>query len=140
MVKDNIFPLGKKYKLGLAAAIARDARKNTNIIVGVSAGGLPQVLIYDSGLSKVSRKFFVDTKKIKGEFNLTVGDINGDGAPEIIAVLNSGRNKQIKIFTLAGKLLSQFKVSTEFNLGPASVGAADVNFDGIDEIVLMNGE
>ena len=138
IVKDGIFPLGKKYPAGLSAAIA--AGKSSKIIVGVSGGKLPEVIVYENNLSKISKRFFVDTKQLKGELSLAVGDVNGDGVLEIIVVLNAGQNKQIKIFTLAGKLLSQFKVSAEFNAGVARVGAADVDFDGVDEIILMNGQ
>lgn len=138
IVKEGIFPLGKKYKSGLSMAIAEDKNKNIKIIIG-AAGKLPEVVIYDKSLSKISKRFFVDNKKLTGELNLAVGDINGDGAPEIIVALNSGKNKQIKTFSLAGKLLTQFKISAGFNASPISVGAADVNFDGVDEIILMNG-
>ncbi len=139
-VKDGIFPLGKKYKSGLTMAIAQDKNKNSKIIVGAGGGRLPEVIIYDSSLSKISKRFFVDNKKSTGGMSLAVGDINGDNNPEIIVALNSGKNKQIKTFSLTGKLLSQFKISAGFNISPMSVGAADVNFDGVDEIVLMNGE
>ena len=140
VVKDDIFPLGKSYKTGLSVAIAKEKNKAGKIIVGAAGDRLPEIIIYDNKLSKISKRFFADNKKLKGELNLAVGDVNGDKAPEIIAVLNSGISKQIKIYTLSGKLLSQFKVSTEFSAGVARVGAADVNFDGVDEVVLMNGQ
>ena len=140
IVKDGVFPLGKTYKAGLSLAIANTDNQKTKIIVGAGGGRLPEVVVYDSNLSKISKRFFVDNKKLRGDLNLTVGDLDGDKNPEIIVALNAGKNKQIKIFTLSGKLLSQFKVSTEFNAGIARVGAADVNFDGKDEIILMNGE
>lgn len=140
IVKDGIFPLGKSYKTGLSIAIAKEKNKADKIIVGAGGGRLPEVIIYDNKLSKISKRFFADNKKLKGEFNLAVGDVNGDKTPEIIAVLNSGVNKLVKIYSLSGKLLSQFKVSAEFSVGVAKAGAADVNFDGVDEIVLMNGQ
>lgn len=140
VVKEGIFPLGKNYKTGLVVAMVKEKNKAGKIVVGAGGGKFPEVLIYDNSLSKVSKRFFVDSKKLKGDLGLAVGDLNGDGTPEIITAFNSGVNKQIKIFTLAGKLLSQFKVSSEFSAGVTSVGAADVNFDGMDEIVLMSGQ
>ncbi len=139
IVKENIFPLGKTYKTGLAVAIA-GAGNNSKIIVGAGGGKFPEVIVYNNILSKISRRFFVDTKKLKGSFSLASGDINGDGAPEIIVALDFGKTKQIKTYSLAGKLLSQFKITAGFNTSQTSVGAADVNFDGVDEIILMNGE
>ena len=140
VVKEGIFPLGKNYKTGLSVVMAKEKNKAGKIVVGASGGKLPEIIIYDNKLSKISKRFFADSKKLKGELNLAVGDVNGYGAPEIIAVLNSGVSKQIKIYNLSGKLLYQFKVSSEFSAGVAKVGAADVNFDGVDEVVLMNGQ
>lgn len=139
IVKEKIFPLGKTYNTGLAVAIA-GAGKNSKIIVGAAGGKYPEVIVYNNALFKISKRFFVDTKKLSGSLSLASGDINGDGAPEIIVALDFGKTKQIKTYSLAGKLLSQFKITAGFNTNQTSVGAADVNFDGVDEIVLMNGE
>ena len=138
--KEGIFPLGKNYKTGLVVAIAKEKNKAGKIIVGAGGGKFPEVIIYDSNLSKINKRFFVDTKKLKGDLGLAVGDLNGDEVPEIIVAFNSGANKKIKVFNLAGKLLSQFTVSAGFDAGLMSLGAADVNFDGKDEIILMNGQ
>ncbi|MEK7160716.1 MAG: putative glycoside hydrolase, partial [Patescibacteria group bacterium] len=96
LIKDRIFPLGKKYSSGLAMAIAEDKNKNIKIIVGAGGGKLPEIIIYNNSLSKVSKRFFVDNKKLKGSLSVASGDINGDGAPEIIVALDFGKTKQIK--------------------------------------------
>ncbi len=138
--KEGIFPLGKNYKAGLVAAIAKEKDKPGKIVIGAGGGRLPEVLIYDSNLSKINKRFFVDNKKLKGSLGLAVGDLNGGGAPEIVVAFNSGINKKVKVFNLTGKLLSQFTISAGFDAGTMSLGTADVDFDGKDEIVLMNGE
>ncbi len=142
VVRENIFPLGKNYKAGLSVAVAEDvaasADKNGQIVVGVGNGNRPEVVIYNNNLSKINKRFFVDIYRLKGELNVAVGDLNGDRFKEIIVAFDAGKSKQIKIYNLAGKLLSQFKVSTSFATGPVSVGAVDVDFDGKDEVVLMN--
>ncbi|TSC84892.1 MAG: Uncharacterized protein G01um101413_276 [Parcubacteria group bacterium Gr01-1014_13] len=134
-IKEGIFPLGKNYKAGLSTAIASENR----VVVGTAGNRLPEVLIYDSKISKISKRFFVSNTKIKGALSIAVGDLDGDKNPEIITLLNNGKSKQVKVFNISGKLLSQFKVSTGFNSGASSVGTADVDFDGKDEIILMNG-
>lgn len=138
--KDVAYPLGKKYKGGLVAAVAKEKDKPGKIVIGAGGGRLPEVIVYDRNLSKISKRFFVDTKKLKGDLGLAVGDLNGDDIPEIIIAFSSGTNKKIKAFNFAGKQLSQFTVSAGFITGPISLGAADVDFDGKDEIILMNGE
>jgi hypothetical protein len=138
--KDAFYPLGKNYKSGLVTAIAKEKDKPGKIVIGAGGGRLPEVIIYDKNLSKISKRFFVDNRKLKGELALAVGDLNGDGAPEIIVGFRSGTNKKVKIYNLAGKQLSQFTIAAGFEAGPMSLGAADVDFDGKNEIILMNGE
>ncbi len=142
IVKENIFPLGKTYKAGLSVAIAEDAAvapaKNGQIVVARGNGHRPEVIIYNNNFSKINKRFFVDTARLKGELGVAVGDVNADKQKEIIVSYDFGKYKQIKIYTLAGKLLSQFRVSSSFTTGPVTVGAVDVDFDGKDEVVLMN--
>ncbi len=142
IVKENIFPLGKTFKAGLSVAIAADntpaANKNGQVVVGVGNGRRPEIIIYNNNFSKINKRFFVDTKTLRTGLSVAVGDLNGDKKKEIIAAFDLGSGKQVKIYDLAGKLLSQFKVSNSFTAGSVSVGAADVDFDGKDEVVLMN--
>ena len=142
IIKENIFPLGKTYKAGLSVAIAEDANtaaeKNGQIITGRGNGNRPEVIIYNNNFSKINRRFFVDANKLKGELGVAVGDLNGDKQKEIIVAYDVGKNKQVKVYNLGGKLLSQFKIAASFTTGPISLGAVDVNFDGMDEVVLMN--
>lgn len=142
VIKENILPLGKTYKAGLTVAIAEDANpvpdKNGQIVVGRGNGNRPEVIIYNNNFSKINRRFFVDVSRLKGELGVAVGDLNGDKQKEIIIAYDVGRNKQVKVYNLSGKLLSQFRISTSFTNGPVALGAVDVNFDGVDEIVLMN--
>ena len=144
VTKENIFPLGKKYKSGMSVAVLEntnsDPVKNGQVIVGTAGGLRPEVVIFDNRISKVVKRFFVDTKKVNGELGVTVGDFNGDNTKEIAVAYTVGQTKQIKIYTLAGKLISQFKLSGTFTTGALKVGATDIDFDGKDEIVLMNGQ
>lgn len=141
VIKENIFPLGKTYKSGLSVAIAEDANaaaeKNGQIIVGRGASR-PEVIVYNNNFTKINKRFFVNTAKIAGELGVAVGDLNGDKQKEIIVAYDVGKNKQVKVYSLVGKLISQFKISTSFATGPLALGAVDVNFDGVDEVVLMN--
>ena len=144
VIKEKIFPLGKKFKLGLGVAIADSnspgVAKNGQIIIGTGGSSRPEVIVFDSTLSKISKRFFVDTRVLRGELGVAVGDVAGDKNKEIIVALDYGTSKQVKVYNFAGKLLSQFKLSGTFTSGALKVGAVDVDFDGRDEIVLMNGQ
>ena len=114
--------------------------KNGQIIVGTAGGLRPEVVIFDNALAKISKRFFIDTRKIAGELGVAIGDFDGNKTKEIAVAYTVGQTKQIKIYTLAGKLVSQFKLSGTFTTGALKIGATDIDFDGKDEIVLMNGQ
>ena len=75
---------------------------------------------------------------------VTVGDINGDGKPDIVAV-NAGNNgNTISVFlntTPNGIFTPSFSDKTDFNTGinPVSVAIGDLNGDGKPDIVVANG-
>ncbi len=144
VVREKIFPLGKKSKLGMNVAVAESGSsgvaKNGQVIVGTGGGARPEVIIFDHTLSKISKRFFVDTRKLVGELGVAVGDVVEGKNKEIIVTLDYGASKQIKVYTFTGKLVSQFKLSGNFTSGVLKVGATDIDFDGKDEIVLMNGQ
>ena len=144
VIKEKIFPLGKKFKLGLSVAVAESnspgVAKNGQIILGTGGNSRPEIIIFDNSLSKINKRFFVDTRRLAGELGVAVGDVIGDKSKEIIVALDYGTSKQVKVYNFAGKLLSQFKLSGSFTSGALKVGAVDVDFDGREEIVLMNGQ
>lgn len=140
LVRNNFMALGKKYKAGLAVTIARDAKQNQRVVAGTDGGQRPEAIVFDNNFSKIIKRFFINNKKLKSGLSLAAGDFNGDGADELAAAFSSGKEKVISIFSMSGKKLSQFKIpATGFNAGAVSLAAADVNFDGKDDIILLSG-
>jgi subtilisin family serine protease len=73
---------------------------------------------------------------IKNGSDLASGDINGDGAEELIVAAGVGQEPQVKIFNLDGKLLKEFLVFDKYFRGGVSVAAADVDGDDRAEIIV----
>lgn len=138
IVKDDVYPLGKKYKAGFSVAIGNvDGGQEGEIILGTGKGRQAQVIIYDNGFNKVKKQFFVESKDFKGGITVAAGNISG-GADKIIVGLNNNKKELIRVFDFIGKKVSEFSVTSAFGSMQIDVGALDVNFDGKDEIVLMN--
>lgn len=75
-----------------------------------------------------------------GTVNVGVGDVNGDGFGDVLAVANGpGANGHVLAFSGAnGSILSSFFSYLGFG-GNVTIAAADFNLDGTDEIVTAAG-
>ena len=144
---DNISLLNPNYpgqlgqgRLNLAAAVksALDGLKNKieKLIVAPLAGKLGLVKITDQD-GKVSQEFYAYGGNFKGGVNFAAGDVNGDGRQEIITAPGPGGGPHIRIFNLDGELLGQFFAFNNNFRGGVKISAADVNHDGLDEIIAV---
>jgi len=102
-------------------------------------GNKNKVLIYDAAGQKITEFFPYGDKYDRG-VNIAVGDVNGDGYPEIITGTENGGGPHIRIFNYQGKLINSgfFAFAKNFR-GGVNVAVGDLNGDGIDEIVAGAG-
>jgi hypothetical protein len=84
--------------------------------------------------------FFAYTQKDqKGGVEITAGDVNGDGRPEIITTADRNQGSGIQIFAdFSGTPVAAFDAYDAPTQG-ARVGLADVNGDGLNDIVAGPG-
>jgi len=88
---------------------------------------------------RVEKEFLAYDKNFKGGVNLASGDIDGDGIKEIITGAGPGGGPHVRIFNLNGEVKSQWFAFKENFRGGVKVAAADVNHDGADEIIAVQG-
>ncbi|MBY0459959.1 MAG: VCBS repeat-containing protein, partial [Gemmataceae bacterium] len=71
-----------------------------------------------------------------GDISLAAGDTNGDGTPDIVVGSTSGTRGNVRVFSGANNssLANYFAYPAGTTTG-ASVGLADVNTDGLLEVV-----
>lgn len=67
------------------------------------------------------------------------GDIDGDFIDEIIVSPGTGRDPEVRVFDGLGLQLQQISVSSDYGRGGLSTLAADLNGDGMDEILVLAG-
>jgi len=104
------------------------ANSNTGTITRVFGGGVantysPQPQIGAGG---------------SGTIDLSVGDLNLDGAPDLVAANLSGVSIGALLNSGTGAFAPAVSVSTS-SPGPSSVEAADMNGDSLLDLVTMNG-
>jgi PKD repeat protein len=114
--------------------------QNVDIIVVGSDTGSPQhVKVFDSNTHKVKFDLTPYESKFRGGVRVAVGDLNGDGIPDIITAPGMGRASNIKAFDgTNGHLLQSFIAFPGF-MGGVSVAAGDVNGDGHADIIVGRG-
>ncbi|MDB5308180.1 MAG: hypothetical protein JWO38_2382 [Gemmataceae bacterium] len=102
---------------------------NPIIVTGAGAGGGPHVEVFDAQTGALMFSFFAYDPAYTGGVRVAVGDVNGDGAPDIITSTGPGGGPNIKVFS--GKDLSL--LASFFAFEPTFTGGATVavgHFDG----------
>ncbi len=106
------------------------------IITGAGAGGGPLVKVFDGRTRRLLDSFFAFNSSFNGGVRVAVGDVNGDGVPDIITGAGKGGSPHVKAFDgVTGNLLQSFFAYNPSFQGGVFVAAGDVNGDGIADII-----
>jgi FG-GAP repeat len=109
------------------------------LAVGLGPHAHPLVKVYDSGPSLV-QSFVAFNPQFGGGVSVAVGDVNNDGALDIVTGAGPGAVPHVKVFSGSdlSLLKSFFAYSPSFSRG-VRVAAGDVNEDGFADIVTGPG-
>lgn len=118
-----------------AADLTRNGR--ADVVCGADVGGLPIVRVFDAVAANKLAEFAAYEPGFRGGVRVAVGDINGDGVPDIITAPGPGRPATIRIFDgrNAANVLNQFDAYAPGWVGGAFVAAGEFNQDGRKDII-----
>jgi hypothetical protein len=108
------------------------------IAVGTTRGGGPQVRIF-SGSGNLLSSFFAYDKNLRGGVSVALGDVDSDGALEVVTGAGYGDKPIVKVFALSGELENSFLAYSANFLGGVNVAIGDINGNGYNEIVTGPG-
>jgi hypothetical protein len=108
--------------------------------VGADVGNPPLVQVYNAdGTLKYS--FMAYSSNFLGGVRVAVGDVTGDGVPDIVTAPGAGMAPQIKVFDgTSGAEVANYMAYKETFLGGVYVAVADMNGDGHADIITGAGQ
>ncbi|PIW37383.1 MAG: hypothetical protein COW24_00400 [Candidatus Kerfeldbacteria bacterium CG15_BIG_FIL_POST_REV_8_21_14_020_45_12] len=117
-----------------------DGDGTDEIIIGSGPGSLSVIEAYEYDGTKLWRKKAIG-KKHRGGVDVATGDFDGDGVDEIVAATQSTHKSKVALFSGSGKRTKIFRAFAASYKGGVNIATADVDGDGIDEIVAAtNGD
>lgn len=136
----QFYAFGKSFKGGVYVA-AGDVNQDghAEIIVGAGEGAKGKVRVFDGQTFGASRNFNPFGGSYRGGVTVAAGDLNGDGAAEIVTGRATGKS-QIRIFdgASAARIASYFAFGKSFS-GGVYVATGDVDGDGDADVVAGKG-
>ena len=126
-----------------AADLTDDDR--ADLVIGPGPGGGPHVRVLDAATGASRAEFFAYDPAFTGGVHVAVGDVTGDGVPDVITASGPGGGPHVQVFDGAAlRVGSRVVVHSFFAYDPSFTGgvfvaAADVNGDGRADIITSVG-
>lgn len=137
----RFMPFESSFRGGLSVAVGDLLGDDTpDIAVAAASNGGPRVAIYDGATGQVAKDFFVYEPSFTGGVSVAIGDINGDGANDLITGTGTGGAPRVVVIDVAtGNVIENFFAFEDTFRGGVTVGSGDVDGDGIDDVIVGTG-
>lgn len=136
-VKSQFFPYAKFLRSGVRVATC-DLTGNgvDDIVTAPGPGGRPHIRTFDrEGNAIITPGFFALDGKFQGGANIACEDVNGDGKVEIIVAASPGGGPHVTVHAPTGRVIANFFAYGKTFRGGIRLGVADLNGDGVKQIV-----
>ncbi|MBI4779057.1 S8 family serine peptidase [Candidatus Falkowbacteria bacterium] len=138
----SFYAYDNKFKGGLNIAAGDiDGDGEAEIITGLAAGKIPEVRIFKAA-GILQGQFLAYPKTFRGGVKVTAASVrsgSGSHRADIVTAPEKGGGPHIKFFDGKGNLLSHFFAFNSNFRGGVDLAKADVDNDGLDEIIAAAG-
>jgi hypothetical protein len=112
----------------------------SDIVLGTGPGGGPRVRVLSGADLSVIRDVFVYPADFRGGVNVTTGDFNDDGTPDLITSAGPGGGPEVAVLSgIDLRPIANFFVFDPNSRTGFYVAAADVNGDGFADVIAGEG-
>lgn len=130
------------FRGGVAVAlgdVTGDGR--ADLITGAGFRGGPHVRVYSGANFTVIRDFFAYDSSFRGGVNVAAGDVNGDGAAEIVTGAGLGGSAHVRVFNGRDfRPINGFFAGDSLGRGGVQVAVGDADGDGHGDIGTLAGQ
>jgi protocatechuate 3,4-dioxygenase beta subunit len=106
------------------------------IATGAGFGSSPVVRVFDTSAGVERFRFLAYEQNFTGGVQTAVGDINGDGVPDIVTAVARDGGPRIRAFSgQDGSVLRDFFAYESTFTGGLAIAVGDVNADGVGDII-----
>jgi hypothetical protein len=103
---------------------------------GTDAGGLPEVKVFAAGTGAVLADFLAYDSAFRGGVRVAVGDVTGDGVPDIVTAPGRGGGPDIRVWDGTNfKLIREYMAYAPTFGGGVFVATGDTNGDNFADII-----
>ncbi|HEY2784273.1 MAG TPA: VCBS repeat-containing protein [Fimbriiglobus sp.] len=126
-----------KWVNGVQVAAADVTRTGKAVVVtGPDAGGGPNVRAFDLAAGVELDNFLAYDKRFAGGVRVALGDVNGDGLPDLITAPGPGMPPLVRIFDGRNRaVIREFNVYDPKWVNGVWIAAADVNRNGRADLI-----
>ena len=137
----SFFAYDSALRSGVTVAVGdTNGDGKADIITGTGVGGAPNVRVFSGQGGALQNSFYAFAAQFSGGVFVAVGDVNGDGIPDIIAGAGPGGGPQVTTFSgKDGSVLNSFAAYDASVTTGVRVAAVDVNRDGRADLLVSVG-
>jgi hypothetical protein len=110
-----------------------------DIVTGAGVGGSPHATVFDGKTGVLLQSFFAYDQSFRGGVQVAAADVNGDGITDVIAGAGLGGSPQVTVFDGKSARVLPFFAFDDAARGGVNVSTADVNGDGVADIIAATG-
>lgn len=128
-------PYDKNFNGGINLHVADLDNDGLTEILTSPRHGSSHVKIFSTNGKLLTPGFYGFSRDLSGGADVATIDIEGDGKREVVVSAGEGSASTVRIFTKDGKFLRTFFAYDPKFRGGVNIAAADLNGDGIEEII-----